>query len=392
MTDHALTRAEAREPRSPGTGSSTGRDHRGLAGLQAAAGNRAVSALLRGGGGPAAIQRLIEVTHVDYTPDVNEYVDWQVRTPELKEHLGPYLAEKAVPVPPGNAVIADARKRRTLATTLKAVTDTAPNLSAPDVPGLAPRVSAHIRGKQGLSTAEQDRLTTAVHSALSATSFTIKKSSGDAFESLLRNATTTSQAKGAPNVIAVGQLPGPLQGPTTLIAGLVRARNQALIATGLQLPRFPLVRGLANQASIGMDSIRSTHTNMSGWLPASVPPLPMTFANLENGVLAAAPPVLGAHLQAGDELTPVSRHVVAALIFRTLGGVPASRARMALHWGAYAMADAGQLYPYIEFAGPSTDVSRFVYDYATGAFYLSVHYQWHRGYNPFFQVTGLAEW
>lgn len=56
------------------------------------------------------------------------------------------------------------------------------------------------------------------------------------------------------------------------------------------------------------------------------------------------------------------------------------------------MADAGQLSPHIEFAGPSTDVSRFVYDYATGAFYLSVHYQWHRGYNPFFRVTGLAEW
>lgn len=330
MTDHALTGPPARKLRAPGAGPSTGREHRGLAGLQAAAGNRAVSALL-GGGGPALVQRLIKVTRVDYKPDVNEYVDWEVRTPELKEKLTPYLAERAVPVPPDNPVIADPTKRRTLAATLKAVTDTAPNLSAPDLPRLAPHVSDHIRGRQGLSTAEQDRLTTAVRSALTATSFTIKKSSGDAFESLLRNAGTTSQSKGTPNVIAVDQLPGPLQSPTTLIAGLVRARNVALVATGFQLPRFPLVTGLANKASIGMDSIRSTHTNMAGWLPASVPPLPMTFADLENSALAEAPPLLAAQLRAGTDLPPVSRYLVAALIFRALGGIPANRTRMALH-------------------------------------------------------------
>lgn len=390
MTSHAHT--EPHEPRTPSAGPRPVRSVGGVAGLQAAAGNRAVADLLHRSTGPAALQRLVQVTHVDYKPDVQQFVDWQVSTTELKKRLRPYLAPSPTPVPDGNTVIKNAKQRAALLSNLTSITDAAPDLAAPDVPTLADRVSAHIRGTHPLTAAELGWLTTAVRSALSATSFTIKKSSGDAFESLRQNAETTSQAKGTPNTIAVRQLPGPLQAPTASIAGLVRARNQALVATGFQLPRFPLVTGLANQASIGMDSIRSTHTNLAGWLPATPPPVPMPLQTLEHLVLAAAPPALAPQLLAGGDLTPVSRHVVAALIFRALGGIPTNRARMALHWGAYAQADAGHLYPFVEFAGPSTDVSRFVYDYATGAFYLSVHYQWHRGYNPFFRVTGLPEW
>lgn len=392
MTDHALTGPRAHEPLAPRSGTRSGRDVLGMASLQQTAGNRAVSAMLQGGAGPAAVQRLIQVAHVDYNPVNQVFTDWDVRAGDLKDRLRPYLEAKPVQVPTGNAVIPDAKKRRPLLDSLKAITDTRPNLSAPDVPTLAPLVSGHVQGKQGLSTGEQARLTTAVLSALSGASFTMTKADGSAFESLLTRAATTSQAKGAPNVIAVGQLPGPLQGPTTLIAGLVRSRNQALVATGLRLPRFPLVTGLANRASVDMDSIRSTHTNSSGWLPAAAPVLPMAFAPLENAVLAAVPAALQAQLNAGADLTPAESVALEAALLAALGAVPSNRERMALHWGAYAMTDAGQLYPYVEFAGPSTEVSRFVYDYANGAFYLSVHYRWHRGYNPFFRVTGLLEW
>jgi hypothetical protein len=42
---------------------------------------------------------------------------------------------------------------------------------------------------------------------------------------------------------------------------------------------------------------------------------------------------------------------------------------------------------YIEFS-LSTDISRMVYDVVNSRLYVSAHYKWRQGFNPWFELTG----
>lgn len=61
--------------------------------------------------------------------------------------------------------------------------------------------------------------------------------------------------------------------------------------------------------------------------------------------------------------------------------------RRYLAWGAYAESNHGAGSPYIEFGVPGEADGRVVFDFTTGDFYFTVHYNWHQGLNPFFRIT-----
>lgn len=372
---------------------------------QRLAGNQAVSRTIRPGppAKPAAqrqpprpppLQRVLQIDHVDYNPDTGAYTDWRVTAADLKHNLAPYLVAGggAQEIPADNTPL-PVPKRTIPRNALAAVTDHTPNLNAPDVPSLAAAVATHLQGTQGLTNFERTRLVAASEDSIARASYALPPGKGDAFDGLITHAASTSRSKGTANEIALGQLPGAMQGGVQGIAGALQTRNQAMIASGLQLGRFPLIAGLADKASVDFASVRTAHTNLSGWLPAHMGAPMQPFATLEANVLNNTVGAFHTALQDGDDLNEGYRRRVEALLVAALGGAPSNRQRMVLHWCAYAMQQPAALpYAYIEFAGPSTYVSRFLYDYTSGDFYLSVHYSWSKGYNPFFKVTGLAEW
>ncbi len=224
-----------------------------------------------------------------------------------------------------------------------------------------------------------------------------------------------SRAKGVPSTMTKLALSGGHAGTDNalnhLIAGL-QARNNALntvdrYTNGTWTALF--------RASEGMGEIRSPHQNGAGWL------LNFTAAaavGLETTLLAAYN-TAGVNLQGegrarrvamgdalvtaatapGADASSVERAVetsgddgLVQYFFRSVfWPATATRAnRVLLAWSRYAN-ESGTVAncPYIEFAGGGL-ASRFIWDYVHDRFYLSAHYNWVDGYNPFFQILGTA--
>ena len=75
-------------------------------------------------------------------------------------------------------------------------------------------------------------------------------------------------------------------------------------------------------------------------------------------------------------------------VFRGVMTTRADRVRWA--WSGYARSCGNPGCPYIEFAPGQAagGISRLLWDYVNDLIYVSVHYNWVNGYNPFLQVTG----
>jgi hypothetical protein len=167
------------------------------------------------------------------------------------------------------------------------------------------------------------------------------------------------------------------------------------------------------RANDGFNGIRSPHQNGAGWLPQ------FTAANaaaLETNLLARATAV-GQQLQANGIAARVALgtaliNAVAAanndassleitidesgnqalkrVFYEHVfwSAVPTKADRVLLAWARYATgAGAIANCPYIEFAGGGI-ANRFIWDYVNDTFFLSVHYNWVDGYNPFFEILG----
>jgi hypothetical protein len=219
-----------------------------------------------------------------------------------------------------------------------------------------------------------------------------------------------SRRKGAPNTMSLLALTGADLGTATALNHVIAAvtnRNNALnTVTDYVAGWTP--RSRASEAFIG---IRSAHQNGAGWLlqftagAAVLEAALLARANIDGLALQgtgkpnkvamgiALVNAFTAAAQASDVEVAVDASGDVSLqnyFYRTLfwTAVPTKANRVLLAWARYAT-DSGAIAncPYIEFAGGGW-ASRFIWDYVNDRFFLSAHYNWVDGFNPFFQITG----
>jgi hypothetical protein len=219
-----------------------------------------------------------------------------------------------------------------------------------------------------------------------------------------------SRRKGAPNTMSMIALAGEDQATATALNFLITTltnRNNALNTVA------DYVAGWTprSRASEGLNAIRSSHQNGAGWLPQFTAPAAaleaalLARANTTGPILqgsaipirAAAGTALVNAVAGANQPSDVEEVVDASTdqflknyFYRTVfwAAVPTKANRVLLAWARYAT-DAGNIAncPYIEFGGGGL-ASRFIWDYANDRFFLSAHYNWVDGFNPFFQITG----
>jgi hypothetical protein len=223
-----------------------------------------------------------------------------------------------------------------------------------------------------------------------------------------------SRAKATPSTVPYASLAAVSQGAHTAITNrhaAITAKNNLLDdVTNYIDPNLWVPLSRANQ---NMNNIRSPHTNNAGWLP----PAAAATGPLEAGLMAAIQArglalqagraalsaiggqLLGWHGAAGAQAWDVEENVRTAganvrnLFYRTIfwPTINSKAQRVHLAWQRYA-ANSVPAIPngaFIEFDGGGAAV-RIIWDYVNDRYYISAHYNWVDGYNPHFQITGLA--
>jgi len=135
---------------------------------------------------------------------------------------------------------------------------------------------------------------------------------------------------------------------------------------------------------------QGNHTNNAGWLPGVARP-PDLVSNAADAFAAGVSPELFAVLQdaSGPTLLAGSTNEASRLRrqfrYRSRGHVPLTDAQVR---DSAMAALCGGISGYIEFSLPGS-ISRMLYEPVNHRVYVTAHYKWHHGYNPFFQVTGF---
>ncbi len=334
-------------------------------------GNRAVGQLLHGATAsqPGQVQRTITITSIDYNPLTQHHSNSTVNPDGFANALGDILDTKVEAL--GQAAITKLKS--------KIGQIGAQNLSGPDIPTLAATIAIWLVANAGLrnqdKAAVQAALPKFVEDALTGQAETgLEDKYHDNFTALLSAATVKSKSKATPNVVALASVPQNIQNVINEAVTKIRTKNQFLTNNN-------------NLLDTAMDDLRSAHENGSGWLPRVVrnapqieqrlEPLKKLFYKQNNKNTAAA----------GTDLSqvPLSKELLQSARLT-------AKERLQLAWSRYA-AGASTAGPseYIEFNLPI--VGRLIYDYesANGKFFITFHYNWHRGHNPFFEITGLNE-
>ncbi len=134
--------------------------------------------------------------------------------------------------------------------------------------------------------------------------------------------------------------------------------------------------------------LRTPHSNGAGWLPATSYTTDYTqhnqTVNTAVAALRAEQTDVNSTRARQKKLAGMSDHALyrdAAIKHLT------PQQRRYLAWGAFAESNNGAGSPYIEFGVPGESDGRVVFDFTTGNFYFTVHYNWHQGLNPFFQIV-----
>src|SRR5207244_5668579 len=146
------------------------------------------------------------------------------------------------------------------------------------------------------------------------------------------------------------------------------------------------VLALKQAAAEVLVGVRTVHTNKAGWLPGVG--VPDDAATVEARFRDSAPGRAFRALAEGPTVGAADMKKLEASMKQTLG----QGRRLVGHcWGAYSLDASDTLCPFVEFSIPHDYVNRLIYDYVNGRFYISFHYHWHEGYNPFFEVQGLPD-
>lgn len=138
---------------------------------------------------------------------------------------------------------------------------------------------------------------------------------------------------------------------------------------------------------------QGNHTNNAGWLPAAAAAPANAVEAAQANILAAASAGLTAILNThGNPLATlqIGQAGTAPTAFGVefLGLVYAERQNLsaATVEASVGAALAQGVSSFVEFSMPG-HISRLVWDVVTNAIYVSAHYKWRQGYNPWFQIN-----
>lgn len=195
-----------------------------------------------------------------------------------------------------------------------------------------------------------------------------------------------SRAKGKPTTVPFTSLPSGLRGNVDRVLRAIRrlkAKYTKDYVDYYEYARpgyFEWAVQKAAKADGGL-SYQGNHTNNAGWLPPEAIPTARMPEVAEAAARQATPPLDGL-LRSWAELSPpddgTALNLLRAAIASLADGDVGDSAIIALCQGESA---------YIEFNMPG-DISRLIYEPTHGRVYLSAHYKWLQGYNPFFEITG----
>jgi hypothetical protein len=217
------------------------------------------------------------------------------------------------------------------------------------------------------------------------------------FDSLLRAANAVpSRRKGTPNTIPYANLPRAIRERLDRVLGDIRTERArwtaAAITPEYAAPKYFATEVLQRQRS---KHYQGNHTNMAGWLPAVAAPVDLISRAAEN-VYRHASPRLQRMLKRPDPAAALADPVVRGHVypnqFRTECTALLAQEMVGINDAAVKLSAMAALCQgvsaYIEFNIPG-GISRVLYEPVNNRIYLSAHYKWHRGYNPFFEVTAF---
>lgn len=353
------------------------------------------------------LQRRLTVENIDYNPQTGEYRHGFIQQANFLTALRDEI----------NGQVRWVNFRGQVNNVLNAVRDTANQdeggLRYPDIPSLADRVTTEVineYGARGLAAmgAQRAHLEPVIVRLLAANiqadvgaGVAMNAQEGNAYDGLRAIVTDArmSRAKGVANPLPYDRVGGALKGAVdTVLTGI---RNERAYWRGIGIRNLHISNFLpppneefnvAVRNSQRLSHYQGNHTNLAGWLPAAAAPA-SPLNQQQNNILGAATPGLNAILLAGAPLTALGIQKGAAPTalgqeFITL--VRAARQaitndNLVISIGS---ALAQDISAYVEFSMP-TDISRLVYDTVNGHAYVSAHYKWRAGYNPWFQITGF---
>jgi hypothetical protein len=338
------------------------------------------------------VQRAITVDTVDFDPVANERRHGIVAHAAVRAALSAALNADPFPVGP-------IRNQRT--NVLDHVFGL--DFSEPDIPTLTARMTEAIRSRYQhhaviLSHGQEANLRNLVQAALIANIqadpvHPMSAGERNAFDQLVILAGAgASRAKGAPSTLAAASVPAPLMGEINARIAEIQAEralwNVAAVTDAMLLRGGFVADITGRQRAL---HYQGNHSNVAGWLPAQAAPVDHVSA-AATAIYSGASRKLQRILDGADPLTVLAN-----------GGQPharrtefhrkAARARAGMNNGqvvdsAMAALAAG-VSGYIEFS-MAHDISRLMYDPVNNRIFVTAHYKWRQGYNPFFRITGVA--
>ncbi|MGH2497393.1 MAG: DUF4157 domain-containing protein [Ktedonobacteraceae bacterium] len=206
-----------------------------------------------------------------------------------------------------------------------------------------------------------------------------------------------SRAKAAPSQIPYGSLPAAISHSVDAVLADIRAENALWTVAGLG-PQYTLpdtttfATTIANRQ--GDLRYQGNHTNLAGWLPAVAVPVNQ-IPIIANAIYASATSGLQKRLLRNNALVLMGfvgagvphpnryRNEYNQLRVPRLAALGNAGLRLSA-WAGLAQGVSA----YIEFS-MAGGMSRLIYDPVNNRVYITAHYKWRQGNNPFFQVTGF---
>jgi hypothetical protein len=205
-----------------------------------------------------------------------------------------------------------------------------------------------------------------------------------------------SRAKGNPTQLAFDNLPALVSAQVTQILAEIRT-ERALWQRSTLLLNAPLLAsfvGIINDRQGNNGHYQGNHTNNAGWLPGVA--VPIDQVTPLAAVIAASPSpgvaTILNHANPADQLAieRTRRSTVFTQYAGAFGNAVYGSGLTDDGIKLSAMAAMCQgVSAYIEFWMGDTNISRMLYNPVTNQVYITAHYQWRQGYNPFIEVTGF---
>ena len=354
-----------------------------------------------------AIQRRLRVTNIDFDPNGGgvfrhgtiEGADQATFIQNLKNEIN-QVARYAGFRGHVNAVIAG----------LTAAANAGGGLQAADVPGLTTAIADEVinqygaHGQGAAMGALRNHLEIAITRLLVdrfqvAHGIVMTPAEIGGYD-LLRNVVgvdNMSRRKGQASELNHAQLPGPIKTAVDAVLTAIRAERTKWRKIGRRLnikyflpaPNEQFCADVCGQTG----HYQGNHTNNAGWLPAAAAAPVNAVTTAQANVLAAASAGLTAILNAAGNPLAVLQLGVAGTAptpfgVEYLGLVAAERMNLNnVNVEASVGAALSQgISSFVEFNMPHA-VSRLVWDVVTNDIYISAHYKWRLGYNPWFKIN-----